>query len=192
MTKLNINWEALEWRHHDVGMLQAYLDDETRIHIWSKLLQRVEAFEGPIHTHRCELWARVVTGEIGHRRIMVEEGHGLFKLWSDEMVEVGDARLSYEAPEGTKQAGDDYHVPCGGFHHAYPLYDSPAVTIVRMGRKVGWSRILTTGLAPRARVNKTLPPSAPRLIVSARAAIGDHAWGPTQERNTITASPLFT
>lgn len=64
--------DHLEWRHHGIGLLQAYLREgestETRVHIWHPSL-RVPSSEGRIHDHRFDLHSHVLVGRIGHSEV---------------------------------------------------------------------------------------------------------------------------
>lgn len=67
----------LRWRHHGIGVLQAYLDEhegvERRVHIWdpSLVLPGMER-SGGIHDHRFDMTSFVVLGEMQHTEIAVQ------------------------------------------------------------------------------------------------------------------------
>jgi hypothetical protein len=55
----------LAWRHHGLGMLQAELSEELRIHIWHpKLVSPGMAWPRCVHDHRFDIWSVVVLGEV--------------------------------------------------------------------------------------------------------------------------------
>jgi hypothetical protein len=60
----------LNWRHHGIGLLQAYLTEtepEVRVHIWHPSLQMPGIEDsGSIHTHRFTLESHVLVGAIEH------------------------------------------------------------------------------------------------------------------------------
>lgn len=63
----------LEWRHHGIGLLQAYLhegEDETRIHIWHPklVLGEFTAENGLVHDHRFSFKSWVLAGALYHER----------------------------------------------------------------------------------------------------------------------------
>lgn len=68
---------TLRWRHHGIGVLQAYLDEhdgvEHRVHIWDpSLVLPGMARSGGIHDHRFDMTSFVVLGEMEHTEITVE------------------------------------------------------------------------------------------------------------------------
>jgi hypothetical protein len=59
----------LKWRHHGIGVLQAYLhegDHETRVHIWhpSLVLAGFDATNGLVHDHRFSFDSYVLLGAV--------------------------------------------------------------------------------------------------------------------------------
>lgn len=68
----------LEWRHHGIGCLQAYVrenaEPEVRVHIWHPLLVRPGIREsGDIHDHRFDLESTVLYGRIVETRYREED-----------------------------------------------------------------------------------------------------------------------
>lgn len=123
----------LKWRHHGLGMLQAYLSEggsvETRVHIWHPDLYLFPEEEGGrIHDHRFGLMSSVLVGSIGHDE--VHERPVIVGYW--KMHEVIHARVqrpddmptpldgSYEAEfvKGTIHAGHVYTFPKRVFHRS--------------------------------------------------------------------------
>lgn len=59
------NGQALKWRHHGLGMLQAEFSEELRMHIWHpKLVSPGMAWPRCVHDHRFDITSAVVVGEI--------------------------------------------------------------------------------------------------------------------------------
>jgi hypothetical protein len=55
----------LHWRHHGLGMLQAELSEELRIHIWHpNLVSEEMAWPRCVHDHRFDITSAVVLGEV--------------------------------------------------------------------------------------------------------------------------------
>lgn len=132
---------SLTWRHHGIGLLQAYLtetDPEVRVHIWHPSLSMPGIEEsGSIHTHRFTLESHVLVGEIEHT-----EYHTFDDPRGDlQRYEVLHARLGKTDPPtpvggpcvaelhgGTIEAGTTYHFVRGFFHKGWAR--SLAVTMV--------------------------------------------------------------
>jgi hypothetical protein len=71
-------FDTLEWRHHGIGMLQAYVSEQTmpevRVHIFAPELVKVGISEsGDIHDHRFDLVSHVLYGNVRHQEYEVEE-----------------------------------------------------------------------------------------------------------------------
>src|ERR1700677_2575457 len=68
----------LKWRHHGIGVLQAYISEETepevRMHIWSpELLKPGITASGDVHDHRFDMVSHVLIGAVGHESFYSEE-----------------------------------------------------------------------------------------------------------------------
>lgn len=64
-TQFTHGGRILKWRHHGLGMLQAELSEELRIHIWHpKLVSPGMAWPRCVHDHRFDIWSAVVLGEV--------------------------------------------------------------------------------------------------------------------------------
>jgi hypothetical protein len=68
---------SLKWRHHGIGVLQAYLhegDTETRIHVWHPALVLADFNEtnGLVHDHRFDFDSYVLLGSICNTRFQLE------------------------------------------------------------------------------------------------------------------------
>lgn len=56
---------VMQWRHHGLGMLQAELSEEVRVHIWHPaLVSPGMAWPRCVHDHRFDITSAVVVGEI--------------------------------------------------------------------------------------------------------------------------------
>ncbi len=153
---------TLEWRHHGIGVLQAYLKEnsapEVRVHIWHPLLERQGAIhEGGIHNHRFDMRSTVLLGSIEHVEYDVQPA--VDGLW--EKYEVMHARAGSALPEKlpgtfskqnlrwTVHAGSAYEFKRGAFHrsHAAEL----TVTVVTKYNQTSDNAVILvpTGITPR-------------------------------------------
>lgn len=55
---------GLKWRHHGLGMLQAELSDELRIHVWHPMLVAIPSGLRQVHDHRFTITSYVAWGTI--------------------------------------------------------------------------------------------------------------------------------
>jgi hypothetical protein len=65
---------SLAWRHHGIGLLQAYVvqgPTEYRLHVWHPELRFVDEDSGMIHDHRFHLESRVLLGAIHDAEILL-------------------------------------------------------------------------------------------------------------------------
>ncbi len=137
---------SLSWRHHGIGVLQAYLaedtDPEVRIHIWDpRLIKPGIAESGSIHDHRFDMVSHVLCGVVGH-----EEHFATFDPDGDHRIlTVTHARAAvatkYHGPVASEDGcyrvtvnrlliseGSTYSFPAGVFHRS--LVPGFAVTVV--------------------------------------------------------------
>lgn len=79
----------LKWRHHGIGVLQAYLSEdsepEVRMHVWSRLLLKPGMeISGDAHDHRFHMVSHVLIGSIAHEELIPvadQDGdHGMLAL----------------------------------------------------------------------------------------------------------------
>lgn len=144
-----------EWRHHGIGVLQAYIaedtDPEIRIHIWSRdLLKPGMDLSGDIHDHRFDMVSHVLYGTVGHEEIRpIADSSG---TWA--MMNLTHARAAkenaYHGPteelEGRYHVtramfeiaqGNTYKFPKQTFHRS-PLYSDRdiAITCVEKHRQI--------------------------------------------------------
>lgn len=100
----------LRWRHHGLGVLQAYLvedqEPEIRVHIWHPELTMFGPEEaGRIHNHRFTLRSSVIHGMVGHDEVHIrEDAEG---PWTQ-----------YEVIHARNQRPDDMPAPCAGSYAA--------------------------------------------------------------------------
>ena len=119
----------LQWRHHGIGVLQAYLqegDVETRAHIWHPDLVRV-APERQIHSHRFNLRSTVLVGTLHHDEYRLRaSGEIGWQRWSvlparqgsEPPTKVGEP-VAVEVIDGAIPAGDSYTFRRGAFHRSH-------------------------------------------------------------------------
>jgi len=64
----------LHWRHHGIGLLQAYVVEgpvEFRLHVWHPELRFVDEDSGMIHDHRFRLESQVLLGAIHDTEVLL-------------------------------------------------------------------------------------------------------------------------
>ncbi len=54
----------LPWRHHGLGMLQAEISHEVRLHIWHPKLRVIQKPFREVHDHRFDIRSAVIFGEV--------------------------------------------------------------------------------------------------------------------------------
>lgn len=96
---------TLEWRHHGIGLLQAYVVQgpvEYRLHVWHPDLRFVDEDSGMIHDHRFELESRVLLGAIYDTEVVTHRAdkgwvipRPVYQVW-----EVENARKAAMSGEG--------------------------------------------------------------------------------------------
>lgn len=102
----------LEWRHHGIGVLQAYLEEgegvEHRLHIWSRSLLKpgIDA-SGDVHDHRFDMVSHVLFG-----KIVNEEWH----LTADPEGTLTTMTLVNARAAG---AAHNFHAPMQPTHERY-------------------------------------------------------------------------
>jgi hypothetical protein len=118
--QLCASW-PLEWRHHGIGVLQAYIPyeyvpaalriragvalSEHRLHIWSRSLVKPGIdIAGDIHDHRFDMVSHVLHGKIYNEEVQfIEREEGHFGAPEYAMVDVVNARkagadTNFDAP----------------------------------------------------------------------------------------------
>ncbi len=117
-----LNLYEMKWRQHGLGMLQAEIDEELRVHIWHPKL-RTLPFEGyrDVHDHRFTLTSFVAVGEvvdIPHTVVIQDYPgvHGWDKYPEVDVYEIIHAKVTLarraEAPPGAgcSTASDARHL----------------------------------------------------------------------------------
>jgi len=140
---------TLEWRHHGIGLLQAYVvqaggggGSEYRIHVWHPELRFVDEDSGMIHDHRFALESQVLLGaiydteielrQIGERA-RVPASEPWYVMWEVEnarrAAESGEAWVRMKWPRVPKTAGSTdgmftiqtvEHIYATGSRYSYP------------------------------------------------------------------------
>lgn len=147
--------EGLIWRHHGLGMLQAELTEELRIHVWHPtLVDSKMATPRCIHDHRFDIWSAVVLGTVidipctvsldGHRYAepswdsvniyVIEHAKAQNRLITQEGCStatqarlLGRGAVHENSPE-PQEAGREYFIPKRTFHTTQ--VEGLAITVV--------------------------------------------------------------
>ena len=178
----------LRWRHHAVGMLQAYVreerEPEVRIHLWHHELVRTDlAIDGGRpHDHRFRLRSTVLAGAVDHEELHtypVAEGEPApWREYTVQHARAGAAplvatgrRLRALVVPGTIRAGRVYEFPARAFHRSTPR--GLAVTLVtKVGQGTEPARVLfPEGCAPVFGVAPVEEATAARFVELARRAL---------------------
>lgn len=152
---------SLSWRHHGIGVLQAYvregIEPEVRIHLWHPSLVREGIVDqGDAHDHRFDLSSTIVHGrllETLYERAPAHFGNlHRFDAWHVENARSaadrgfdGDTHpVESEIPMFVRsrvhEAGTTYQLGRGLFHRT--RVDALAVTLCEMREKRGQARLL--------------------------------------------------
>lgn len=96
-------FDRLEWRHHGIGVLQAYVQEganpEIRIHIWSRaLLKSGMDISGDVHDHRFDMVSHVLYGAVVHEEL-------------NETPDPNGDHVMMALTHARAAAGTDYHGP---------------------------------------------------------------------------------
>lgn len=134
---------SIQWRHHGVGMIQAYVDEgrsrETRLHVHHPMLRYDDIVEhGDIHDHRFDFTSAVLTGQLNHMVFDVE-GPGEYEVCTvvprrqqnageADFIRVGEPRALQLAGHAAYKAGTRYTFPKRVLHRAWT--DSLTVTLL--------------------------------------------------------------
>jgi hypothetical protein len=139
-----LDFEKLRWRHHALGMLQAELDEEVRVHFWHPCLVSI----GPetaraVHDHRFDLLSAVLAGRIVDEPIAVSEWRSDIGE-ATEMWAIDHAKVQVESGESgsiflgkvfhcpkhrcVRSAGTSYRIERRTFHRT--IVTEPAVALV--------------------------------------------------------------
>jgi hypothetical protein len=132
---------TLEWRHHGIGVLQAYLSEgegvEHRLHIWSRsLLKPGISASGDAHDHRFDMVSHVLFGAVLNEGwALTESPRGTWTTMTLVHARAAGAEQKFHAPmmptgqryERRKStvsvpAGSLYRYPARRFHRS-PVYE---------------------------------------------------------------------
>ncbi len=140
--------DQLEWRHHGIGVLQAYVQEgaepEIRIHIWSRaLLKPGMDISGDVHDHRFDMVSHVLQGAVIHEELNEYEDangdHVMMALTHARAAAGTDyhgpttaiaGRYSVKRERFVICAGSSYTFPALRFHHSPLPGDEIAITCV--------------------------------------------------------------
>lgn len=191
--------DDLVWRHHGIGVLQAYIrenvEPEVRIHLWHPDLVRPGIGDaGSVHDHRFDLVSTVVHGSIVEN-VLHEDSHfphgrmnawraGSWQPWHVQNARAAGAERGFDgechpigapiealAERRLHVAGDTYTLGRHVFHET--VVDELAITVCTMFRKEGQARLLVpVGKEPVHAFGGPLPIDAmARVFKEARAAL---------------------
>ena len=147
--------DTIQWRHHGIGVLQAYLaegkDPEIRIHIWSRrLLKPGMDVSGDAHDHRFHMISHVLCGTVAHEELTAtldDQGdHKMLLLTHARAAADNNFHGPTTEAEGTFRvarnlmrisAGSAYAFPALHFHRSPLLGEDEdiAVTVVEKHRQ---------------------------------------------------------
>jgi hypothetical protein len=145
---------TLTWRHHGIGVLQAYLteqDQEVRVHLWHPDFLARDAPR--IHDHRFEMRSSVLLGELEHTEFVLrEDPRGVWQRWSLTHARAGitdppvlePGYFAADITMGCIKEGEVYGFPMRRFHTT--RVDDLCVTLVT---KVEQCDLRSMLLAPR-------------------------------------------
>lgn len=153
--------QALHWRHHQAGMLQAYLAPGTRIHVWHPdLLMPGMRESGARHNHRFSFQSTVLAGLLCNTRLtttvcpsgdwqMFDVIHAATGKTDDPIVADGGARYHVMSTNEWIEPGQTYAFPAWEFHES--SVNGLAVTLLhKFGESEKPARLLAPyGSAPR-------------------------------------------
>lgn len=182
-------WPYRGWRHHGIGVLQAYITEgarELRVHIWHPDLVVVPEDRGDIHDHRFAMTSSVLCGRIRHE--VFRPAGAPCRLYDEyEVTPYRDATVAgsgyaprllrgqqgYAVEGHAVLAGQSYSFLPGVFHHT--VVSGLAVTLVeKRETKPGVkARILSKAGEPPvdAFAEGREPPDFGRYIALARQAL---------------------
>jgi len=98
VSRLLLGGDTLRWRHHGIGLLQAYVMESTvarapeyRLHVWHPELRFVDEDSGMIHDHRFALESQVLLGAIHDTEVVLHRGdkgwvvpRPVYQMWEVE------------------------------------------------------------------------------------------------------------
>lgn len=155
---------SLTWRHHGIGVLQAYVSEKTepelRVHIWAReLLKHGIENNGDIHDHRFDLVSHVLAGAVGHEEFLpTPQPGGPWRMMSlthaRAAKETGyhgpttdlDGEYTVERNGMFIPAGCTYYFPASAFHRSMlgPRPDVAITVVEKRAQKDVPARLLYT------------------------------------------------
>lgn len=176
-------FHTVQWRHHGTGMLQAYIDASTRVHVWDpSLLLPGMTTSGAMHNHRFGFESHILTGSLMHTYLEVKEkpygAHQLFTIENaskgrDVDIIPGKRVMLRMGPDARWGMGTNYRIDKWAFHWARPC--ELAVTIVELHDKS---------------MDKVASLVAPYGTKPVHAFSANSFIGPDDERNMLLANAL--
>ncbi len=149
LSRIDLRFGNLRWRHHGLGMLQAELSEELRIHIWHPKLRTIpEDGYRDVHDHRFDLTSYVAFGEIIDTPVDVfftdpygNLGTDTTKAWSIVNAKAQERGEVHVKPLGAVsvrtsesvvyKGGASYSIARGRFHRT--KVDGLALTLIHRG-----------------------------------------------------------
>jgi hypothetical protein len=157
---LRTAWPNLTWRHHGIGVLQAYLledaEPEIRAHVWDRrLIKPGMEMNGDIHDHRFEMVSHVLVGTICHEEwITSKDQHGEYTSMALTHARAA-ADTKFHGPTTPLEdrlraavetywiaAGHTYTFASGVFHRSAVLKDTTITLVEKHNQKKIPARIL--------------------------------------------------
>jgi hypothetical protein len=156
-----------DWRHHGIGVLQAYINErddgvERRLHIWHPdlVIPGIED-SGSVHDHRFDLTSIVLCGSVLHRVYQTtpnpEGNFEILTLVNARASKVGTGSF-HSDPTPTGERFDvhtfDYKIDAGlGYTFGHGVFhsstvDELAVTLVEKRNQEGSARLLANRCYP--------------------------------------------
>lgn len=187
-------------RFHGNGFVQLYLDDRTRLHIWTPLLPPIRDHNATIHTHRYDIESSVILGVLKHTTINVSRTIGagstcrIIQLTgaSEVRAKPGEVKSSpYRHSirhEYHFTAGSRYTFEGGLFHDSENGHDDMTVTVFKKTSDdfADFARILLVGTdkQPVHAFDPKYQPSQEKLWEVIEYAIARCGDGITQARES--------
>lgn len=130
---------TLNWRHHGIGVLQAYISQYTRLHIWHDRLHRPRMRDsGGIHDHRFRLESTILIGGLTNRECVLDRGvhpptYDIYEVINastgktDPPTKTRD-QVSVVFGDVELEEGDTYSYPKRAFHET--IHHGVTITLV--------------------------------------------------------------
>ena len=182
-------------RFHGNGMVQWYLTETKRLHIWSRQLPVLENHNALIHDHNFHMNSRVLFGLLNHQIVEIQEDEGEHthrviqfipdKRKSAKGVEVMTGRpvivhaANLHAPSNYFQSSRTFHKSQSLAHLTITLMDKKRDRFTNMARV-----ICPIGQEPTDAVDPERMPSETRMLEVVDAALKE--MGPSPYLNMLT------